>query len=111
MQPALEPRIVHVRLPSIEREGLATAYNCRQLAFRQFGEIDIALWRISPGQFQVLGPRQRMHVGDVPLLPAADLNAERIDQYEMGEPRGRPHHHLCRDPTTKTGADQHSVLE
>jgi hypothetical protein len=52
-----------------------------------------------------------MHVGNVPLLPAADLYAEWIDQDEMREPRGRPHHHLRRDPSTKTGADQHRVLE
>ena len=111
MQPAFEPRVVHVGFPPIDREGLAAADDCPQLAFRQLGEIDIAFRRISPGQFQVLGPCQRVHVGNIPLLPAADFDAERIDQDEMGEPRGRSHHHLRRDPTTKTGADQHGVLE
>ena len=52
-----------------------------------------------------------MHVGNIPLLPAAYLDAERIDQYEMRKPRGRPHHHFRRDPTAEAGADQHRILE
>ena len=111
MQPASEPRIVHVWLPPIEREGLSTAHDCRQLAFRQAGEIDITFRRIRPGQLQVLGPRQRVHVGNVPLLPPADLDAERIYQDEMGEPRGRPHHHLRRHPAAETGANEYRILK
>ena len=52
-----------------------------------------------------------MHVGNVALLPAADLDAERIDQNEVREPRGRAHHHLRRDPAAEAGADQHRILE
>ena len=33
MQPAFEPRIVHVGLPPIEREDLAAADDCCQLVF------------------------------------------------------------------------------
>ena len=83
MQPAFEPRIVHVGLPAVERERLTAADDRRQLALRQVGEVNLALRRICPGQPQILCPRQPMHVGNVPLLPAADLDTERIDQYEV----------------------------
>src|SRR5690348_6092010 len=83
MQPALEPRVVHIGLPAVEREGLAPARDGGKLAFRHLGEIDLALCRISPGKLQIIGARQRMHVSDIPLVPAAYLDAERIDQHEM----------------------------
>src|ERR1700751_1307521 len=78
-----EPRIVHVGLPAVERERLTAAYDRRQLALRQVGEVNLALRRICPGQPQILCPRQPMHVGNVPLLAAADLDTKRIDQYEV----------------------------
>src|SRR6516162_2141442 len=104
VQPALESRVVHIRLPAIESEGLATARDRCKLAFRHLGEIDLALCRISPGKPQIIGAWQRMHVGDIPLVPAAYLDAERIDQHEMREPCGRAHHHLRRYPATQAGA-------
>ena len=47
------------------------------------GEIGIALAGIGPGESQIFCPRHRMHIGDIPLLPAAYLDAERVDQHEM----------------------------
>src|SRR3954454_1171823 len=61
MQPAFEPRVVHVGLPAIKREGLTSADDRRQLALRQSREVDIPLCRISPGQLQIFGTRQPMH--------------------------------------------------
>src|SRR5215472_12178458 len=111
MQPAHEPRIVHVGLPAVEGEGLTAAYNRSEVALRQLGEIDVALCGIGPSQLQVLAPRQRMHVGNIPLVATPHLDAERVDQHQMREPGGRTHHHLRRHPTTETGADEYCVLE
>src|SRR5215471_4949878 len=68
VQPAFEPRIVHVRPPAVEGEGFAAPNDRRQLVFPQFREIDIALCRIRPGQLQVLGPRPRI------LMPSGSTN-------------------------------------
>src|ERR1700730_5944449 len=87
VQPAFEPRIVYVGLPAIKREGVSSLNDRRQFVFRELGEIDLTLCRIRPSQLQILGPGQRMHVGNIPLLPAADLDTERIYQYEMRKPR------------------------
>src|SRR5215813_2130871 len=55
MQPAFEPRIVHVGLPAIERKSLATAHHRGQFAFRHLGEVDVATLRVGPSQLQVFG--------------------------------------------------------
>src|SRR5690349_3524354 len=52
-----------------------------------------------------------MHVCNVPLLAAADLDTERIYQYEMRKSCGRPHHHLRRHPAPEAGANQHCIVE
>ena len=52
-----------------------------------------------------------MEVGNVALVAAAQLDAERGDQNEAGEAGGRTHHHLRRDPAAEIGADQHRVLK
>ena len=52
-----------------------------------------------------------MHVGDVALVAAAEFDAERVDQHEAGEARGRTHHDLGRDPAAEAGADQHRIVE
>src|SRR5215472_9026330 len=111
MQPALEPRIVHVGLPTVQGESLTTADNCGELALRQPGEIDVAPCGIGPSQLQVLGSRQRVHIGNVPFLPAANLDAERIDQHQLREPGGRAHYHLRRNPAAEASADEYSILE
>src|SRR5262249_35556631 len=40
MQPAFEPRVVHVGLPAVKREGFTSPDDRRQLALRQPREID-----------------------------------------------------------------------
>ena len=102
MQPALEARVVHVRLPAVEREGLAAAHDRRQLALRQRA---CNRSRPSPGRPRRaadIRPRViAVHVGDVALVAAAQLDAERGDQHQAGEAGGRAHHHLGRDPAAE----------
>jgi hypothetical protein len=77
---------------------------------QQRGVIECALRRVGPGGLQVLGLGHRMEVGNVALVAAAQLDAERRRQNEAGQTGGRTHHHLRRDPATEIGADQHTVV-
>ena len=67
VQPPPEPRIVHVGLPAIERESFASADDLSQFGVPKLREIDVALRRITPGQLQVVSPRQRIYVGNISL--------------------------------------------
>ena len=52
-----------------------------------------------------------MDVGNVALVAAAQLDAERRRQNEAGETGGRTHHHFCRDPAPEARPDQNRVLK
>ena len=60
---------------------------------------------------QYLFGRQRIDIGDVALLAAAELDAERVDQHKPAEPRVRAHRDFERDPAAERGADQERVVE
>ena len=111
MQPALQPRVVHVRLPAEQRQRLAPAHDRSQLAFRQRGVVDLASPRIGPGEAHELRARHRVHVGDVAVGHAAQLDAERRGQHQMRETLRVAHRHLGGDPAAEAGADQYRIAQ
>ena len=70
VQPAFQPRVVHIGLPAVKREGLAATHDRRQLGVGQHGIIDLALGRLGPGKPQIFGALDPVHVGDVALVSA-----------------------------------------
>ena len=111
MQPALQMRVVHVRLPAEPRERLAAARDAGKFGLRQLHQVALAVRRIGPGEAHVLVARHRVHVGDVAVGHAADLDAERIDQHQPAEAPRVAHRHLGGDPAAEAGADQDGVLQ
>ena len=111
VQPALQMRIVHVGLPAEPRECLAAARDAGEFGLRQPHQVALAVRRIGPGQAQILVARHRVHVGDVAVGHAADLDAERIGQHQPGEAPRVAHRHLGGDPAAEAGADQHRILQ
>src|SRR6185437_8042135 len=86
MQPALEARVVHIRLPAELREGLLAAHDGGEVALGNLRVIDGGFGRIGPGQLDESLARDGVHVGDVAVGDAAVLDAERVDQHEAAEP-------------------------
>ena len=59
----------------------------------------------------ILVARHGVHVGDVAVGHAADLDAERIGQHQLREAPRVAHRHLGGDPAAEAGADQDRLLQ
>src|SRR5207245_5888262 len=86
VQPLGQLRIVEVRLPRVQRGGLAIARDDGQLVVRLLRVVDDEAPWIAILQTHDLVRMQREDVGDVARLPVADPAAERPHQHEAGEP-------------------------
>jgi hypothetical protein len=102
---------VHVRLPAEAGECLAPARDAGDLRLRQLHQVTLAPRRIGPGEPQVFVMRDRVHVGDVALGHAADLDADWIDQHQPGEAARVAHRHFGGNPAAETGPHQYSARQ
>ena len=111
MQPALQARVVHVGLPAEHRECLTAADNTGEFGVGQLGGVDLSLIRVGPSQAHELGARDGVHVGDVAVQHAADLDPKRRGEQEAGEPGGAADGHLGSDPAAEAVTDEDGVLK
>ena len=73
---------MHVGLPAVQREGLASTHDRGQLGFGHLREIDVAFCGFGPGHLQIVGARHGVHVGDIAIISPAHLDADWIDQHQ-----------------------------
>jgi hypothetical protein len=86
VQPMLELRIVHVRLPGQQRQRLAVTGEDMKLLLRHRRQVDRVLRGIVKAQLVELVLGHREHIRDVELVGRAGLDADRADQHQPLEP-------------------------
>ena len=104
MQPMLELRIVHPRLPRQQRQRLAVADHDGQFLIRHLREIRLHPRGIVEQQLARLVLRHRENIRDVELVRAADLDADRSDHDQTANALRRLGGHLSRDPAADRAA-------
>jgi len=82
----LELGVVHVRLPGQQRQRLAIARNDVKLLLRHGRQVERVARGIVEAQPIELIARHREDVGNVELVRAAGLHADRSDQHEAIDP-------------------------
>src|SRR5262249_14896461 len=83
VQPALQSRVVHIRFPAESCECFRTAGHPSQLSLWHLRQIALALCWIGPSQTHIFVAGDRVHVGDIAVGHATNLDPERIDQNQF----------------------------
>src|SRR5207249_8243768 len=87
VQPALELGVVHVGRPSVSRAGFAVACDDADVRLRHGLVVALGALRIEISKLVKLGLSDRKNIDDVAGVARTDLDADRIGEDEMREPR------------------------